>query len=244
MPNTRASIAKNLNLTFRAGKRSTNDLDIMAIKRTVINADCSLTLPTGTCAAGDLQELRMLTRGGTEVRLVSDDSANPTRVGNWTVKATCNATGNGVLVQAALQRIGKAFSDSDADFYPDPLTQEVRNWDHEKTYVFGPDFNVCLLDPEFKSQLRKSMSSGFVARQVTNNNGEGAEADYLGDYDLCVAAGFSTSCNDCAPDDKKTLRYRCQLTNPGARQWYVQYDARNSGGKERLTCYFLCKNFD
>ena len=128
---------------FRGMESVTQKGDKEAIKRNILLADCSESLPTGVCTPGEFIELKGQ-QGGNIVTMVSAEVDNPTRIGKFALRAECGTDGSSIVVKAALLAPGGRLDSSTAgDFVADPLTKRKYGWNSDKTRLLPAGLNLC-----------------------------------------------------------------------------------------------------
>jgi hypothetical protein len=135
-----AQLAKN---GFNAQGKITLDADKTAVEQFLMTAtSCADTLPTATCTAGDLIDIKRRNAKGVVTTIVS--SVTPTMFGRWTVRAICNATGDGINVEAVRVKAGTTLTSTTAsDFLADPLTHKVVQWGTAQASLIPTGVSLC-----------------------------------------------------------------------------------------------------
>ncbi|MCB0405308.1 MAG: hypothetical protein KDD51_11025 [Bdellovibrionales bacterium] len=137
---------------------------------------CAKTFGTSPCSAAGA----LIT-----VKTKSDDtliSASGTQLGEYTLRAECNSTLDGVVVKAVHLAPGSSVTSTDAeDFIADPLTKKKVFWDDAAALLFGLGVELC---PFVEEEDVHKKYAGVTSASYTGNLGgwSGANAKCEADF--------------------------------------------------------------
>lgn len=139
-----AAMVQSMGANFRAARSVGQKVDFSFIKQQVLRTSCSATLPAGGCTPGELVELKGAPRRGGTPTLVRATPDNPSRYGEFAVRAECSPGGNGIIVRAARLRPGRTLLDTaESDFAPDPAANMTFTWDDPQSLVTPENYELC-----------------------------------------------------------------------------------------------------
>lgn len=171
-----AGISAGLGTAFKASASLSLDGDREALKQMLLTAvSCSDTVTAAACAQ-PIIELKRRHANGTVSTLATRTGAG-TKFGKWTIRASCNATRDGIVVRAArLAPGGTLTSTSNTHFLPDPLSNKLVKWSSPESLLFGPGVEICAL-PAPDAALRK-IATGIVSVGIRNDGSEFVEVNF------------------------------------------------------------------
>lgn len=134
-------LSDSLKLAFRGSKSVTLRTELEAIRRTMLTrVSCANSFNASTCStAGQLVALRDRTGA-----VIIGNTGAGTKFGDWTVRAECNASLDGVFLRAArLRSNGTLTSSAASDFIPDPTSNVTVTWSDPKSLLFPSGTFIC-----------------------------------------------------------------------------------------------------
>lgn len=141
-----ATVVSSLMEQGMAGKSHfQNAGDREVLRRMMVSAvSCEDSLTPGICSSpGAIVPLRRRHSNGS-LSVIASSSGAGTKYGKFTVRAECNATGDGLIIRAVmLADSGTLSSTAAADFRPDPLTKRVETWQTSKSLLMPDNVELC-----------------------------------------------------------------------------------------------------
>lgn len=162
-----------LSNSFKGSKNVELKADVLALRHMLLSAtSCSLTMPLGTCTANTDMELLRKTGSGSQVLVKNPTGTDITRIGDFAVRAKCNATGNGLDIRFARLKPGKNVnSNTNSDFIPDPLTGKTSTWDDNSSLLFAAGIEICPGNGEPRRRWVDVTSSRSASGSYVNDTG-------------------------------------------------------------------------
>lgn len=184
-------------VAFRGRAHIASRADRDGVKRLLLDAvSCSKTMPTGTCTPGSLVTLRNNYPDPTKAIVVKSTGV-ATRVGNWGVRAVCNADGTGVNIEAVrLVANGTVTTTVPSDFLPDPAQGASSDpqyaayaWGSAQAKLFPSGVSMCQSYPRSVECTVKSASANPYKMSINSPSSYYASCD-----DGYQLTGCSTGC--------------------------------------------------
>lgn len=156
-----AAVSNFMSQGFRGQKAISLRVDKIALaEHLMARVDCTASYVDGiTCPSAI--PVKLLREDGST--LVSNTGTG-TKFGEWTIRAECLASNDGIAVKAARLKPGKLLNTTLAtDFNADPLTRKIETWSHENSLLMPDSIGIC---PNSSSAVSGSLlgaSAKFVA---------------------------------------------------------------------------------